>query len=93
MNNKEIKDLLYQVQCEFENEIDSYEYNGRELCEDDINMLFHFLQCYVGKMYAMIDDLEKSICIYCGKECEDFEATCCDSCFESQFKVRGVENE
>ena len=63
--------------------------NGRFTGEINGNNLFS----YSNKLDYTIDDLEKSICIYCGKECEDFEATCCDSCFESQFKVRGVENE
>lgn len=58
MNKERIKDIVYQVQNEFDNEIVDYDYNGRELTDDDLNMLTDYLNCFCQKLDTMIDDLE-----------------------------------
>lgn len=57
LTKEEIKDLLYQIQNEFDNELDfDFDYNGRELTQDDLDMLSYYLDCFVNKMYSIIDD-------------------------------------
>ena len=52
-----IKDILYAVRNEFENEIDSYETeSGRELTDDDFNIMFEFLDRFINKTEMVIDD-------------------------------------
>lgn len=52
-----IEDLLYDIRNEFENEIDSYESDIKEdLTEEDINIMFEFLDNYINKVYLMIED-------------------------------------
>ncbi|MBO7614811.1 MAG: hypothetical protein J6T15_03850 [Bacilli bacterium] len=52
-----MKDLLYAVQNEFDNELDyDFDYNGREITDDDINLMTYYLKCYVDKVYAVMDD-------------------------------------
>lgn len=60
----EIKDVLYKVRVEFENEIDTYESKIKEnLSEKDINLMFEFLDHYINKVYIMLDDLDNKILI------------------------------
>lgn len=61
MSKEKIKDLLYKVQNEFENEIGDYDYNGRELTNDDINMLCDYINCFVGKTYLLIDEYDDEV--------------------------------
>lgn len=56
ITKEKVKDLLYAVQNEFENEIGDFDYNGRELTCDDINMLCYYVNCFVNKVNLMIDD-------------------------------------
>ena len=52
-----MKDLLYAVQNEFDNELDyDFDYNGREITDDDINLMTYYWKCYVDKVYAVMDD-------------------------------------
>ena len=62
INKEKVKDILYQVYCEFENEVDTYETSGgRELTEDDINIMFEFLRQYYIKTKMVIDDYESEV--------------------------------
>lgn len=62
INKEKAKDILYQVYCEFLNEIDTYETSGgRELTEDDINIMFEFLGQYYTKVEMIIDDYESEV--------------------------------
>lgn len=57
MSNKEIKDLIYSVKNEFDNELDyDYDYNGRELTDDDLNMISVAIDNFCNKLYLVIDD-------------------------------------
>lgn len=59
ITKEQTKNILYDVYCEFENEIDTYETSsGRELTNDDLDIMFEFLQCYVDKVKLLIDDYE-----------------------------------
>ena len=62
INKEKVKDILYQVYCEFSNEIDTYETSTkRELTEDDINIMFEFLGQYYTKVEMIIDDYESEV--------------------------------
>lgn len=59
MDSETIQNLLLNVRNEFENEIDDYETNsGRELTDDDINIMFEFLDRFVDCVNSKIKDLE-----------------------------------
>lgn len=59
INKEKVRDILYQVYCEFSNEIDTYETTSkRELTEDDINIMFEFLNCFIDKTNLLIDEYE-----------------------------------
>jgi len=47
ITKERVKDLLYAVQNEFDNELGyDFDYNDRELTDDDLNMLSYYLNCY-----------------------------------------------
>lgn len=55
---EKVKDLLYNVRNEFDNELD-YDYESdskRELSDDDFNIMIEFLDRYLDKVYLVIDD-------------------------------------
>lgn len=57
ITKEKVKDLLYAVQNEFDNELDyDFDYNDRELTDDDLNMLSYYLNCFVNKVDLVIDD-------------------------------------
>ena len=57
MNKEEIKDLIYRVQNEFDNELDyDYDYNGRELTDDDLNMIQNAVDNFANKLNLCLDD-------------------------------------
>ena len=59
MDSETIQNLLLNVRNEFENEIDDYETNsGKELTDDDINIMFEFLDRFVDCVNSKIKDLE-----------------------------------
>lgn len=52
-----IKDLLYTIRNQFENDIDWYETSsGRELTDDDINIMFEFLDIFIRKTELVMED-------------------------------------
>ena len=54
---EKVKAILYSLQNEFNNELDyDYDYNGRELTEDDLNMLSFCIDNFVEKAYLVIKD-------------------------------------
>lgn len=54
---EKVKDLIYRVQNEFDNELDyDFDYNGRELTDDDFCLMSYYLNCFVGKLELVIDD-------------------------------------
>lgn len=62
MNKEKIKDILYNVRNEFENEIDDYETSSnRELTNDDLNIMFEFLDCFINKVETMIDEVDNNV--------------------------------
>lgn len=57
ITKEKVKDLLYAVQNEFDNELDyDFDYNNRELTDDDLNMLSYYINCFVDKVDLLIDD-------------------------------------
>lgn len=57
---KEIKELIYKMQNEFCEELDfDYDYNGRELTEDDLNMLEDCISNFSNKLELIIDEYEE----------------------------------
>ena len=61
MNKEKIKDLLYDIENEFDKEIDDYvsEVKG-VLTSDDMALLSEYLYRFVCKCNVMIDDYEES---------------------------------
>lgn len=57
ISNEEIKDLIYDTENEFINENDEFDYNGRELTDDDLDMIDYAISCFSNKIQAKIDDL------------------------------------
>lgn len=54
---KKVKDIIYKAQNEFCEELDfDYDYNGRELTEDDLNMLEECVNNFSRKLTLLIDD-------------------------------------
>lgn len=57
INKEEIKDLIYKVQNEFDNELDyDYDYNGRELTDDDLDMIQNACDNFARKLNLCLDD-------------------------------------
>ena len=57
ITKERVKDLLYAVQNEFDNELGyDFDYNDRELTDDDLNMLSYYLNCFINKVNLVIDD-------------------------------------
>lgn len=57
MSKEEIKDLIYRVENEFNNELDfDYDYNGRELTDDDLNMIENAITNFATKLSMCVDD-------------------------------------
>lgn len=57
MSKEEIKDLIYRVENEFNNELDfDYDYNGRELTDDDLNMIENAITNFATKLGMCVDD-------------------------------------
>ena len=54
---EKVKDIIYAIRNEFENEIDTYETSdNRELTDYDISMMFEFLDRYIDKFELVIKD-------------------------------------
>ena len=56
MGIEEIKDLIYDLYCEFENEITDFNYKGRELTQEEIDVSLGVLELFVGKLDVKLDD-------------------------------------
>lgn len=57
MNKENIEDILYNTRNEFENEIDSYESSyKKDLTENDLNIMFEFLDLFINKVELLIED-------------------------------------
>lgn len=57
ITKEKVKDLLYAIQNEFDNELDyDFDYNDKELTDDDLNMLSYYLNCFINKVNLVIDD-------------------------------------
>lgn len=62
ITKQKVKDILYAVRNEFENEIDDYETESyRELTDDDFNIMFEFLDRFIEKTELVIDDELKEV--------------------------------
>jgi transcriptional regulator len=54
---EKVKDIIYKVKNEFSNELDfDYDYNGRELTDDDLNMLEDCVNNFANKLELTIND-------------------------------------
>ena len=52
-----IKELIYKAQNEFCEELDfDYDYNGRELSEEDLNMLENCISNFTNKLELIIEE-------------------------------------
>ena len=57
MSKEEVKDLIYRVENEFNNELDfDYDYNGRELTDDDLDMIGNAITNFSRKLELCVDD-------------------------------------
>lgn len=57
MSKEEVKDLIYRVENEFNNELDyDYDYNGGELTDDDLNMIENAITNFSNKLELCVDD-------------------------------------
>lgn len=57
MNKQEIKELIHSVEQEFDNELDfDYDYNGKKLTDDDLNMISNAISDFCRKLCLVIDD-------------------------------------
>ena len=58
---EKVKDLVYALQNEFDNELD-YDYKSKykaELTETDFNIMFEFLERFIGKFdLSIVEELE-----------------------------------
>ena len=69
MSKEEVKDLIYRVENEFNNELDfDYDYNGRELTDDDLNMIENAITNFSRKLGLCVDDEDSN---YRGVELRD----------------------
>lgn len=58
---EEIKELIYKVQNEFCEELDfDYDYNGRELSEEDLYMLEDCINNFTNKLESIIKESERN---------------------------------
>lgn len=58
ITTEKVKDLLYNLQNEFENELD-FDYKSeykKELEKQDFNIMFEFLERFVSKAELLIND-------------------------------------
>jgi hypothetical protein len=56
LEREQIKNLIYDTQNEFSNEIDNYESeSGKELTDTDFEIMEEYLSCFCNKLYAYID--------------------------------------
>ena len=63
ITKEKIKDLIYDTQNEFSNELD-YDYeseSGRELTDTDFEIMEEYLTNFCNKLYARIDDIEGEV--------------------------------
>ena len=56
-----IKELIYKTKNEFCEELDfDYDYNGRELSEEDLNMLEDCISNFTNKLELIIEESERN---------------------------------
>ena len=54
---EKVKEIIYKLVNEFDNELDyDYDYNDRELTNDDLNMLSCCVSNFANKLELVIDD-------------------------------------
>ena len=54
---EKVKDLIYRVQNEFDNEMDdNFVYEVRELNDSDFELMSYYLNCFVEKLGLVIND-------------------------------------
>lgn len=56
MGIEEMKDLIYDVYLEFENEITDFNYKGRELSQEEIIVSLDILKQFMNKLDMMLDN-------------------------------------
>ena len=62
MNKEKIKDLLYDVENEFDNEIDDYVSEVKSvLTSEDMELMSEYLYRFVCKCNIMIDESEEDL--------------------------------
>lgn len=72
MSKEEIKDLIYKIQCEFDNELDyEYDYNGRELTDDDLDMIQNAVDNFANKLSLCVDDEDSNYRLVELRDCWD----------------------
>ena len=63
ITKEKIKDLIYNTQNEFSNELD-YDYeseSGKELTDSDFEIMEEYLSRFCDKLYNYIDDIESEV--------------------------------
>lgn len=56
MGIEEVKDLVYDLYCEFENEITDFNYKGRELSQEEVDVSLDILKQFMNKLDMMLDN-------------------------------------
>lgn len=56
MGIEEMKELIYDVYLEFENEITDFNYKGRELSQEEIIVSLDILKQFMNKLDMMLDN-------------------------------------
>ena len=56
MGIEEVKDLIYDVYLEFENEITDFNYKGRELSQEEVDVSLDLLKQFMNKLDDKLDD-------------------------------------
>ena len=56
MGIEEVKDLIYDIYLDFENEISDFDYKGRELTQEEVDVSLNLLEQFMGKLDVKLDD-------------------------------------
>ena len=56
MGIEEVKDLIYDIYLDFENEITDFTYKGRELSQEEVDVSLDVLKQFTNKLDVKLDD-------------------------------------
>ena len=56
MGIEEVKDLIYDIYLDFENEITDFTYKGRELSQEEVDVSLDLLKHFMNMLDVKLDD-------------------------------------